>query len=109
MRTLKIVIPNRAGPDSFDDNVAHALRAMGHEVVTPQAKLTRSRNPLIELARTASAKAFPQRWTAAERWSVAAAKKHKPDILLCLTLALRQEVLEAIKRAGARVAIAWWG
>lgn len=106
---MKFIIPNQAGPDTFDDNVTHALRAMGHEVLTPSAKLTRSSNSLIELARAASAKAFPERWTAAERWSVAAAREHKPDVVLCLTLALRQEVLEAIKRAGAGVAIAWWG
>jgi spore maturation protein CgeB len=96
-------------PDSFGDNVAFALRAMGHEVIFAPKLFTRSPNPLVNIIREVRGKAFPDRWTAAETWAVRASREHRPDLVLCLTQAFRQEVLEALKKAGARRLVAWWG
>lgn len=106
---MKIVIPNYPDPDSFVENVAFTLRAMGHEVATPGHRLGRPGNPLLALALDLKQKAYPEHWTAAERWVVAAARASAPDLVLCLTQSLRQEVLEALRKLGVRRLVAWWG
>ncbi len=104
---MKIVIPNFSSPDSFVDNVAHTLRQMNHDVITssvegPKSKLGFAFNEF-------RLKAFPDRWTKAEQWVVKQARDHKPDIVLCLTQSLRQEVLDELRRTGVRKLLAWWG
>ena len=106
---MKILIPNRAGIDSFDDNVAHTLELMGHTVVRPDRILSRTGHPAIDLGRQMLAKAFPRRWTPLERWAMWAAREHRPQLLLSLTTSLRQEVLEEIRQYGVERLVAWWG
>ena len=106
---MKILIPNLAGPDSFDDNVAFTFKAMGHDVVQPNTILSRTANRFIDVGRDVLEKAFPGRWRPIERWAVEAARAYRPQLLLCLTTALRQEVLEEIKAAGVERVVAWWG
>ncbi len=104
---MKVVIPNFPVSDSFVDNVAYTLRKMGHEVLTSPIPVQTSR--LGRIIREARSKLFPEHWTPAEQWVVKHAREHRPDLVLCLTQALRQEVLEELKRAGVRRLAAWWG
>lgn len=106
---MKILIPNIATQDNFADNVAFTLRAMGHEVVTAPRLTSASGSRVVNLFRDIAARAFPDRWTKAEQWAVAAAREHRPDVILCLTQALREEVLAALRAEGVRRLFAWWG
>jgi len=106
---MKIVIPNFPEPDSFVDNVVFTLKAMGHDVVTPLKRLGRSRYVSLNVAREFWQKAFPQSWTPAEKWVVAMARQNPPDMVLCLTQSLRQEMLEELRKCGVTRLVAWWG
>lgn len=106
---MKVVIPNFPAPDTFVDNVAFTLRQMGHEVVTPGRALGGTRNAALNLAYELRQRAFPGTWTPAERWAVSTVRTYRPDLVLCLTQSLRQEVLEALRGAGAKRLVAWWG
>ena len=106
---MKVLIPNFAVPDSFVDNVAHTLRALGHEAITaPNLTSTPSARALNVLQETVR-RAFPARWHPAEKWAVAAVRETRPDLVLCLTQSLREEVLETLRAAGVRHLVAWWG
>lgn len=107
---MKVVIPNYASADSFVDNVAMTLRAMGHEVVTPErSRISTPRSPLGAIAYEIRRKAFPHRWTRAEQWLVETCRESAPDLVLCLTQAMKDEVLDAVRKAGVRHRVAWWG
>ena len=106
---MKVIIPNFPEPDSFVDSVAFTLKAMGHEVVTPLKKLGRSQYTSLNIAREFWHKTFPQHWTPAEKWVVATARQSPPDLVLCLTQSLRQEVLEELRKCGSKRLVAWWG
>ncbi|NKB28877.1 MAG: glycosyltransferase [Rhodobacteraceae bacterium] len=105
---LHILIPNFPSPDGFVDNVAHCLQQMGHRVTCAPRPFGRSRRPILDGAGRAAQSAFPQFWTRAERWAVAAARALRPDVLLCMTQALRDDALAEVGRLGIR-RIAWWG
>lgn len=107
---MKVLIPNFATADSFVDNVATTLRAMGHEVSTPErTTVSTPRSPVGALVYDLRRKAFPHRWTRAEEWLVAACRESAPDLVLCLTQALKDEVIAAVRAAGVRHLVAWWG
>ena len=106
---MKIAIPNFPTPDSFVDNVAHTLKVMGHEVVTPRHVIGRSKYKAVNLAREVWQKAFPKNWTENEKWILTIARANNIDMVLCLTQSLRQEVLEELKKCGVRHLVAWWG
>lgn len=107
---MKVIISNFPIPDSFVDNVTHTLWTMGHEIITPKAIVGTSRYTAINLVQELSARAFPRRWTASERWAISAAKAAGgADILIWLTKSLRQEVLEEVRRLGVKRCVAWWG
>lgn len=106
---MKVLIPNVAAQDNFADNVAFTLRAMGHEVVTAPRLTSASGSRVVNVVRELATRAFPDRWSKAEQWAVAAARAHRPDIVLCLTQALRDEVLATLRDSGVRHLIAWWG
>ncbi|WGM40032.1 glycosyltransferase [Caulobacter sp. NIBR1757] len=106
---MKVLIPNYPTTDSFVDNVAFTLRAMGHEVVTPVRPLDRFRSGPARFLTRAWRQAFPEHWTPGERFALAAARQSAPDLVLCLTQSLRQEVIENLRGLGARRMVAWWG
>ena len=106
---MRIVVSNFPVPDSFVDNVTFTLRDMGHEVITPTHVVGQSRSAALNLLRDLRHKAFPQHWTAIERWAVQASLETKPDLLIWLTQSLRQEVLEELRRIGVKRLVAWWG
>jgi spore maturation protein CgeB len=106
---LKILIPYPTEPDNFQDNVAFTLRMMGHQVVAAPKRIGRSRHGATRLLQDVKQKAFPRQWNAAERWVIAVARQAVPDIVLCLTQSLRDEVLDVLRKLGVRHLIAWWG
>ena len=106
---MRILIPNYPLPDSFEDNVKYTLEQLGHSVITPARRLDRKSNRPIDVAKELINRIFPQNWSEAEKWTVATARSETIDLVLCLTLALRQEVLELLRRAGVRHLAAWWG
>lgn len=107
---MKIIIPNFAAPDSFVDNVATTLRAMGHEVRTSDRnRISTPQSPIAAMAYDTWRKAFPRRWTRAEQWLVDACRESAPDLVLCLTQPMKDEVLQAVRKAGVRHLVAWWG
>jgi spore maturation protein CgeB len=81
---------------------------MGHQVVTPDRWVDRPRHIATKLVHELRQKAFPQVWSEAERWVVAHARDAKPDLVLCLTQSLREDVLNELRKTGARC-VAWWG
>lgn len=105
---MRVAIPNFAAADSFVDNVAHTLRAMGHEVVTPSRRLGARGGAVGRLYREGLQKLFPERWTPAEQWVAATMKDIEPALVLCLTQSLRPEVLDLLRTRGHRL-VAWWG
>lgn len=107
---MRIVIPNFPAPDSFADNVAVTLREMGHEVTTlPRRAMGTPASPVAVLVDDLARKAFPQRWTKAERWLVEFCRETPCDMLLSLTQAIRDETLAELRRSGVRHLVAWWG
>lgn len=107
---MKVIIPNYPERDNFAENVASTLTQMGHTPITPSAASVRSaRNPAEAFARELQRRVFPNRWTAQDRWLVATARATQADMLLCLTHAPNDEVLAAVRAAGVRRLVAWWG
>ncbi len=52
---------------------------------------------------------YPDTLSGQERWALSQAREWKPDLLLCLTIALREEVLADLKKLGVAACVAWWG
>jgi spore maturation protein CgeB len=108
-RPLRIVVPNFPAPDSFTDNVVHTLRAMGHDVRAMPRLALRDQGAIPRILTDAWAGYRPDTWHSQERWAVATAREWRPDLVLSLTLALREEVLVRLKQLGTGLCIAWWG
>lgn len=107
---MKVIISNFPIPDSFVENVAYTLTAMGHTVITPKTIIGHSKHPVLNVARDLFERGFPNHWNASERWAVAAAKQSDgADLLIWLTKSLRQEVLDEVKRLNVKCCVAWWG
>jgi spore maturation protein CgeB len=106
---LRFIIPNSAAADSFVDNVASALRRLGHEVITrPPSSNAWLNSPLRRLSRDAMQKLLPGRRTVEERWLIETARTVRPDVVLALTQVLGDETLFALKKMGV-ARVAWWG
>lgn len=108
-RPIKVMIPSFPSPDSFEENVAYTLRAMGHEVRMMEKLPLHRRSRIARSALTLLSKAYPRVWTEAERWVVGAAHEWKPDVIMCLTQSLKTEVLKELRTSGAKARVAWWG
>jgi spore maturation protein CgeB len=107
--SLRILIPAFAYDDSFQANVAYTLRKMGHIVETSDLKFRRNRGRLNRILVDTVTSAFPGRWEEHETYAVIAARRFKPDLVLCLTQALRGEVLAELRSGGRTRCVAWWG
>lgn len=106
---MRIIIPFDAGEDSFEDNVAHTLKAQGHEVVLAPRPGRLSTRAWVAFLRSSYEKSFPQYWNRQEQWLVRAVREFSPDMVLCLTQALREEVLLEVRRLCSAKLVAWWG
>lgn len=108
-RVLKILVPNFPAPDSFTDNVVHTLKAMGHEVRSMDKLAFQDRGRIQRILHDAWKGYRPQTLSGQEKWALEQVQDWRPDLVLCLTLALSDEVLAGIKAAGAGLCVAWWG
>lgn len=108
-RPLRILVPNYPAPDSFTDNVALTLRAMGHEVRTMPRLALRDRGRFRRIMNDAWMTFRPESLSGQERWALDVAREWRPDLVLALTLPLREEVLADLKSLCAPVCVAWWG
>lgn len=106
---MRILIPFSAAPDSFQDNVAHTLRKMGHQVCTANFGLSRERSRTVRIALDTLDQVFPEKWNEHERWVISKAESAQTDLVLCLTQSLRTEVLQILKAKGNTKCVAWWG
>ena len=108
-RQLRVLIPNFPAPDSFTDNVAHTLRGMGHDVRCMEQLSSRDRGRVRRIIIDGYTGLYPETWTAQERWALRVAREWRPDLVLALTLSLREEVLAELKSIGIAATVAWWG
>ncbi|SLN11550.1 hypothetical protein ROJ8625_00271 [Roseivivax jejudonensis] len=108
-RPLKVLIPNYRGVDSFTDNVADALEVMGHEVRTMARPTFRDRGRLRRVVHDGLSMAWPGRPSANAVWALRAARDWRPDLVLCLTLALDENILSALRDICPTRIVAWWG
>lgn len=108
-RKLKILVPNFPVPDSFTDNVVYTLRSMGHEVRAMNRLVYRDRGRLQRIISDAWSGYQPDTLSGQEQWALKEAKSWRPDMMLSLTLPLREVVLDSLKAAGTSICVAWWG
>ena len=106
---MRILVPNFPAPDSFTDNVVHTLRAMGHDVRCMDHLVFRDRGRIQRILKDAYSGYYPDTLSGQEHWALDQAKDWKPDLVLCLTISFREEVLRELKRLGVGVCAAWWG
>jgi spore maturation protein CgeB len=104
---MHIVIPDLAPPDSFQDNVAHTLRQLGHEVTTYAGTPIGGRGfaQIYERARIAL---DPSYVNPRERWLLRHVRAHRPTMVLAVTQCIKEEVLREVRRLGVRHRVAWW-
>jgi spore maturation protein CgeB len=107
---VRIAIPNFCVPDTFLDNVAFTLRAMGHEVFTRsdisvRIAFSRVRRRLLGVG----AGLFPNRVPGHERWLLRLTKEHRIDLVLALTQSISEQTLSEVKQRGVQARVAWWG
>ncbi|MBK7372361.1 MAG: hypothetical protein IPJ09_13155 [Saprospiraceae bacterium] len=105
---MKIIIPNICYEDNFEDNVSYTLRKMGHEVLTMPRQLRVLNDNARHIIQQVEARLFPNRFSLQEKWLLQVYKEFKPDLVLCLTQALNEEVLLELKSKSI-LTICWWG
>lgn len=105
---MRFIIPNYSIPDSFVDNVAFSLRAMGHDVLTAPPRSSILDQRTLHLLQMGYDKFYPSALTHQEKWLRKTYKTFRPDVVLALTQVIKEEILLEIKRDGI-VTIAWWG
>lgn len=107
---MKILIPAPTTPDSFADNVAVALRAMGHEVATLGEVSHAAYWSLPRYAaRVVLSRLAGDRPTGADRQILKLAKAFRPDIILAVTSGVHPEILDAIGKICPGRRVLWWG
>jgi spore maturation protein CgeB len=102
-----------AGPcsdDSFAENVAYSLSAMGVTVIrdaslTQHRYTSRWRRAITEANRRLRRNYTPPQ----DRWLIRAAKANHPEVFLAPTQVISEEALWELKKAGVRARVAWWG
>ena len=106
--SMRVVIPDNDGPDSFSDNVASVLRDMGHEIFMPMPAKGRFRNLRFRVERL-RAKVGHSFLTERDRWLVQTVRAVKADMLLALTQQVSDEALGEARARGVQWRVAWWG
>ncbi|MFN0063063.1 MAG: glycosyltransferase [Myxococcaceae bacterium] len=105
---MKILIPGPAFEDSFSENVAIALRDMGHSVAQlPETHSGYYALPRL-LWRAAQERLWGYRPTARDRAVLRLARTFKPDVVLGLTWDIHPEVLAELGQACRGRRVLWW-
>jgi spore maturation protein CgeB len=107
---MKVLLASPSHEDSFAENVALALKAMGHEVLSPILETHGGYYSFHRrLLRTLGEQVLGDRPTAEEKRILEAARRFRPQLVLSLTRGLHPEILESLgHNLGARRVI-WWG
>lgn len=109
-RRMKILIPAVVFEDNFADNVAVALRAMGHEVGTLGEVSHAAYWSLPRYAaRVALSRLAGDSPTGEERRILKLARSFKPDVVLALTRGLHPEILHELGKFCPGRRVLWWG
>ena len=107
---MRVLIPAVFYEDSFAENVAETLRAMGHEVATlGHVSLAASWSLPRQAARAVLGHLAGDRPTAEERLVLKLAQTFHPDLLLALTRDLHPDILEHIGKLCPGRRVLWWG
>jgi spore maturation protein CgeB len=110
---MKILIPSANNVDSFTCNVAFTLRAMGHEVRTGPERSWSWANRWWHRARLLQRniqwRVFGGSGQVDDAGYLRMARSFRPDMVLALTNALSDEMLESLRRLGVKHRVAWWG
>ena len=106
----KVLIAGPSGEDSFADNIAATLQAMGIEALLEDAASARRFHSKVRgLGNEFLYKIRRQHIRADEHRLVRMARKRKPDLFLAPTQVIADETLWALKQAGVKARVAWWG
>ncbi len=81
---------------------------MGHEVLTMPASPHIFNDKARHILKQVEDRLFPNRFSIQEKWLLKVYKSFKPDIVLCLTQALHEEVLLELHQQKI-ITICWWG
>jgi spore maturation protein CgeB len=105
---MRILIPNYYTPDSFEENVSVTLLKMGHEVINMGAlsihKKSSTSQRIIKEVRTKVLGSLSDQ----EKWLLKMSKNFNPQLVICLTQALSEEVLYEVRKRGTKI-VSWWG
>lgn len=103
---MKILVAGFASPDSFADNVAHALRQMGHEAFLAPASL--APGSIARLVDRVREQIAPASHSRVESWILQSARSLRPEMLIAPTQGVSEEVLSEVRRCGVKHSVAWW-
>jgi spore maturation protein CgeB len=107
---MRVLIPAVFYEDSFTENVAETLRAMGHEVMTlGQVSLAADWSLPRQAARVVLRHLGGDRPTGEERLILKLARTFHPDLLLAVTRDLHPEILGKIGKFCPGRRVLWWG
>lgn len=109
-RPKSVLLAGPGSDDSFTENIAFTLSQMGVAVVR-QASLTQQRynSRWRAVVRELNERLRRDYRSPVERWLVSAAKATRPELFLAPTQCVSEETLRALKSAGVRARVAWWG
>jgi spore maturation protein CgeB len=94
--------------DSFNENVCHTLKKMGHEVYTTTPVAYSQSPSFFSVAKKEVLRIVRRGKASAEEFQlVRRLKELKPDLLLSCTYSLSPEILESVRKHHIRSAI-WW-
>lgn len=105
---MRFIIPDSPRPDSFSDNVAFTLRAMGHEVLLPPADPGIIDYRFRHMAEVALDRIAPNMPTKQERWLLGNYRRFRADAMISLTQSVSEDALLQLQRDGVYT-ISWWG
>lgn len=107
---MKILLASPSYADSFAENVAVALKAMGHEVHSP---LLVSHDDYYSfqkrILRSVGDRLLGDRPSREETKILEAAKKFRPRLVLSLTRGFHPAILETLGRTYGAMRVIWWG
>ncbi len=90
-------------PDSFADNISHALTAMGHVVCTPGPVAPRIRQRHADVVASLLSEHLPSLREARQRHLVSAARKFRPDLTISVDRRLAKGVINQLHGLGGVV------